>query len=372
MAIEVGTPSGGKKRVPTKEDNVMRGSLEEAIKFERHRQMAKQVVDDEIRNQAGDEDVFIRVDWDDIEAATEVPLGPDGVLPDFGIAQLYGPAGHGKTILAYWILIRRAVAKRGCGIYECEMGQDRAKGFMLNLGAKWRDLKKISYYRAEDDGEVINLLMHGRALDRLMDENGEDTLLLDSSNALMTAAGLRDNDANDFRALALAALQPVATRGGLGILLDHSRKDGNALRGTSDKPAAGDFVVRVTATTRFSRGKSGVLRLECEKDRNGTIETDSTMDITVECEEDGSIRLKPGKWVGPSEDQVRQKVPAKKANKSAQWTLVNGVLESDGPSTVKHIAAKSGLSQSSVRGILNRGKEDGEFDKDDDNIWGRL
>ena len=209
--------------------------------------------------------------------------------------------------------------------------------------------------------------MHGRALDRLMDENDEDTLLLDSSNALMTAAGLRDNDANDFRSLALAALQPVSIRGGLGILLDHSRKDGDGQRGTSDKPAAGDFVVRVTATTRFARGRSGFVRLRCEKDRNGTIETNSIMDIAVECEEDGSIKLKPGKWRGPNEDQVKQAMPHVK--KSVSWIKVDSVLDTDGPSTVNHIAAKAGISASSVRGILNRGKESGDFDKDEDDIW---
>jgi hypothetical protein len=240
-------------------------------------------------------------------------------------------------------------------------------GLFINLGAKRADFRKISYYQSSDDPSyIVNLALHGRALDEVLYDNGEDMLTLDASNALMTTARLNENDAEDFRRFMLATLQPVANRNGLGILLDHKTKDGASQRGTSDKPAAGDFSISVESKDRFSRGVSGTMLLTCEKDRNGAVETGSKMLIRVECGRDGSIRLKPGKWIGRGEHDVNEQVKQGVSDAKTQ-ALIKKFLKDNGPTTAAAIAESLNRSTSSVRNALIRGKDNGTFCKNEDN-----
>ena len=329
-------------------------------------------LNEEEKQQGGDDDIFVHSDWDDIEAVTEVPLGIDGILPESGVVWLHGPAGHGKTILAYWVLLRYSRANYTSGVYECEMGQERSKGLFLNLGAKWRNLRKIHYYRADDPTDIIDLVAHGRALDRRLRAVDSDVLLYDAANPLMAAAviagkRLSENEASDVRTFVNTAMRPVTIRGGLAIILDHDKKDGNGQRGSSDKPASGDVILSVKATTRFARGRNGVIRVTCDKDRNGTIESDSILDIVVVCEENGSIALKPGKWVGPSQDLVKQALDSAKT----QGKILKALSDS-GPMTPTKIAKETELSPESVRSALRRGckgKDDDKFIKVGDGEW---
>src|SRR6516164_11497265 len=159
--ITARTSGGGTRQLNTRED-----AQEQAVIFERHRRVAKRVIDEEEKHHTGDESLFIDSDWDDVEATLEVPIGADGILPESGIVWIHGPAGHGKTILAYWILMQYARSGFHSGIYECEMGQERSKGFFRNMDAKWSWMKRIHYFRAEFPDEIIDLALHGRALDR--------------------------------------------------------------------------------------------------------------------------------------------------------------------------------------------------------------
>jgi hypothetical protein len=326
---------------------------EQAIRQERHKRIAKRTIDKEEQTQGGDEELFLDWSWDEIEAVHEVPLGPDGILPESGAVWLHGPAGQGKTILAYWILLKYARSGFECGMYEVEMGQERSKGLMLNLGAKWSQLKKIHYYRAEDPTDIVNLVAHGRALDRRLRAAGIDILLYDASNPLMVAAELSENDASDVRTFINTAVRPVTSRGGLVIILDHNRKGGSNMRGSSDKPAAGDAIIALSTTKAFARGISGNIRLQCTKDRNGTIKPDATLDIDVTCEEDGSIELEVGKWNHISSD-VKQGIDNSKQDAKTQakvWRL----LYDKGPMSVPDIADEMGISTEAVRSALRRG-----------------
>ena len=95
---------------------------------------------------------------------------------------------------------------------------------------------------------------------------------------------------------------------------------------------------------------NGTMRLVCDKDRNGTIEVDATLDIEVECDEDGGIILKPGKWSNLSED-IKQSV----GDAKTQAQIAN-LLKQRGPLSPSKIGDVLGISVNSVKQALLRGK----------------
>jgi hypothetical protein len=352
------TPGGGTRRLNTDEDK-----QEQAVLFERHRRVAKRIIDEEEKHHPGDESLFIDSDWDDVEAVLGVPIGIDGILPESGIVWLHGPAGHGKTILAYWILMQYARNGFHSGIYECEMGQERTKGFFQNLNAKWTWMRRIHYFRAEYPDEIIDLSMHGRALDRRLQEVDADILLYDAANPLMAAARLNENDASDVRLFVNTSMRPVAVRGGLAIVLDHDRKNGGQ-RGSTDKPASGDIIIGVKSNSRFSKGQSGTITLTCDKDRNGTIETGAILEIEVECDKnDETIAFKIGKWSSISGD-IKQAV----SDAKTQAKIVS-IIKDNGPMTAKEISDEIGLGYEATRSALRRGASNNELVRNENKTW---
>lgn len=302
---------------------------------------------------AGDEDVFSEVKWDNVKPKNKIPLDEDGVFLTERIHWISGAAGDGKSILAYWKLVQLAKRRAHSAIYECEMGEDLVMGLLRNLGATDGDLKYIHYFKANEDGTVVNLVRHGRAFCAMLIRRGITALLYDALNPLLVASSLNENLAADVRAFVTATCFPIANSSGLVLVIDHTGKviKGQS-RGSSDKPAAGhvDLVLRKTET--FGRGISGAMELTCNKDRTGSILDGSRLTIKVEASPDGSLRLKPDMW----DWKLSESEPVRlRAGGTTQQKLVEFGRDLPEGFTPRQAAQFLGISEKSVGMSLGRG-----------------
>jgi hypothetical protein len=301
----------------------------------------------------GDEAVFTEVNWDEVKPKEVIPLDEDGVFLTERIHWISGPAGSGKTILAYWKLVQLAKRRTHSGIYECEMGEELAMGLLRKLGATEADLRYIHYFKAEEDGAVINLVRHGRAFCQMLIRRGILALLYDALNPLLVSAALNENIASDVRTFVNASCLPMAMASGLVFVLDHTGqviKD--RARGSSDKPAAGHVDIVLSKTEPFGIGISGTIELTCRKDRTGSIMSGSSLSIRVEARPDGSLRLKPDMW----DWQLQDAEPVRhRASGTTQQKLIGYGRELPEGFTAVAAAQFLGLTRKAVDVSLGRG-----------------
>lgn len=310
-------------------------------------------LDEEERSSAGDENVFIEVDWKDVKPKDSIPLDEDGVFLVERIHWISGMAGEGKTVLAYWKLVQLAKRRTHSAIYECEMGEELAMGLLRNLGATEHDLKYIHYFRAEAEGTVVNLVAHGRAFCRMLIKREIMALVYDALNPLLVAAEKNENVAADVRAFVSASCQPLAIAGGLVFVLDHiGQVAKDRARGSSDKAAAGHVDLVLKKTDQFARGVSGAIELTCNKDRTGSIVDGSVLTIRVEAGTDGSLRLKPDKW---SWELSGAKSKVSSPDLAVSRAAIVKLLRSEGPMTMASIASKLKKEYEAVRSCVRRG-----------------
>jgi hypothetical protein len=200
-------------------------------------------------------------------------------------------------------------------VYEAEMGPARVKGILLNLGATRDDLRHIRYFKALEDGSVIDLVRHGRAFCKGLILEETFYILYDAMTPLLMASGMNENSSTDIRSFVAAACTPMALASGTVYVIDHTgHTNPGRTRGSSDKWAAGDGEFMLSTVDPFARGRSGSIRLTCRKDRSGQIMAGSCLDIQVECAVDGSLDLKAGSWdtlelremANPTQQRIRE------------------------------------------------------------------
>jgi hypothetical protein len=253
----------------------------------------------EIRKQkklrsGGDEGVFrkIRIMPEDIKDAEQVEFSSSGLLLDVGVHRISGPPGAGKTRVAYWEIIQRVSSGQKWAVLDAEMGQVRYKQAMKQLGAT-DDIMGDIYYMDALEGGVPDILEHGRALTRLLQNGGYHGILYDSQITFLGASGVSENDAHEVRnwTVAVSGMPCV-------IILDHTgHMNESRGRGTSDKAAGCDVDLVLKPIRPFSIELSGSISLTVNKDRSGTMAVDSFIDIGIECLGLGDMDFKPGEWI---------------------------------------------------------------------------
>lgn len=341
-----------------------RGPIERELGRLKAHELARAELKAWMAEREGDEDAFEKADLLTAAEELKVPIGADGVFIDHGLAWLFGAAGAGKSLLAYWALLQRIRAGQKVAVYEVEMGLARVKGLLRNLGATDAELGLVSYYRAPE-GTVADLVADGRALARKLRAESISNLLYDAANPLLAAAGLNEDKAGDIRTFANTACKPITDRGGFVLVIDHSgHSEPNRIRGSSDKPAAGDFIVGLLGAQRFRRGVSGSFTLVCKKDRTGEVDG-MTMSVKVIADDDGSVDLEPDGWLDMSRAQPIQQ------GANTQQEIRLAIAKIGRPATIPEIMAETGLTRNAVRSALNRGAKRANpvFTEVDGGVW---
>jgi KaiC/GvpD/RAD55 family RecA-like ATPase len=306
--------------------------------------------------------------WDEVGDPPTFQAGPDGVFPSLGSVLIAGDPASGKSMLAYWAAIRYARAGLTCAVYDAEMGPERVKALLSDLGATAAETERIAYIAAPESGEIANLVRHAQALLDVTEEIGARLLILDAENPLMAASGLDSDKAQEVRKFHNQVVRPQVARGLVVLTIDHSgHGDKTRARGSSDKSAAADMVVTVEQTTPFARGRSGQMQVVCRKDRSGVQPRGATNLIVVKSAEDGSVELVPQGW-----DSEPVEVNPRQAHVSEELDKIYNILHSSAaPIGPREIAKRAGMSHQTVMRRLNHDldQEDSLFVKVEGGKW---
>jgi hypothetical protein len=239
----------------------------------------------------GDESLFRFIAADSIGEPEPVSLDKGGILLSRGIHRISGPPGGGKTRIGYWDVLARVHSGERWGVFDQEMGPERYKQAMIQLGASEDDLSRIDYIDTQDS-VTPDLIRHGRALTRVLTRRGCSGILYDSQTPFLAASGISENDPQGVRAWTIAACSGMSC----SIVLDHTGfSDDSRGRGTSDKGAGCDVDLYLKVITPFAIERSGKILLGVTKDRSGTLAAGSEMIVDVSCW-DGGMDFQPRDW----------------------------------------------------------------------------
>jgi hypothetical protein len=185
--------------------------------------------------------------------------------------------------------------------------------------------------------------------------------LLDSCAAMMTAAGLDENSANDVNRFWYGLLAPFCQDFGCSVLLtDHDKHGGEGgqsryARGSSAKLAATDVQFKLWPVHPFSRQQDGLLQLSVVKDRPGWLHRYFKVRVTR-----SPLALSFMKTTQPQPDEQQALSP------SCQQLLA---VLSDTPATIpqlveklsvvyghgmRHQQAQTSLSELAASGLADR------------------
>jgi len=192
-----------------------------------------------------------------------------GLLYPSGLHSLAGPPEAGKTTLAYSWAVELLEQGQRVVILDEESGREQVVDKLLGLGAAPHAAGLLDYlefpglrFDEFDVDELRHLLLTRRPA----------LVIVDSSSALLSAAGLDESSNRDaavaYRALLRCARESTAAV----VVLDHLTKDetaGRYARGAGVKLGLVDVALRLDPLKVFTREQSGLLKLEVNKDRRG-------------------------------------------------------------------------------------------------------
>lgn len=184
----------------------------------------------------------------------DLPYLVRGILPQRGVAAIYGPPGSGKTFLAMDLMFNLATA---CRVWFC-MPMKPAKVIYIPLEGRGGIKKRIDAWQRHTGLELGEQLQiwddHFRlddhtAIDELTDEAnasvGKGAVVVVDTLA-QSMAGFDENSSADMGAAIAGAQRLAAQVEGLVILIHHSGKDPTkGMRGHSSLLGAVDASIEV-------------------------------------------------------------------------------------------------------------------------------
>lgn len=271
---------------------------------------------------------------DDLDALPPVKYRTKGVLPETGIAALYGPPGSGKTFVALdagftvagdapaWFKHRVKPAPVTYVALEGEAGiAQRVKAWQKHHGkapGRFRVVTGAMDIRREADrAELAEIVLQA--------DMAGGVLIIDTLN--QAAPGADENASTDM-GLIVAALKDLQARlGGLVLVVHHSGKDATrGMRGHSSLLAALDACIEVTRDGdrrewKVAKAKDGI---------DGTAHPFRLQVIPLGFDEDGepitSCVITPDEM--PGEAVRRAKVP-KGGQQKIIWAALTEMLEAE-------------------------------------------
>lgn len=255
---------------------------------------------------------------------------------------LDGQPESGKTTLGLHAVALELRAGHTVVVLDEESGPEQTAERLRAFGLDAGDLVRLTYcaypglrWTPEQVDDLCEML----------DEIRPTLLLVDSSSAFLAAMGAEENDNSAVGSFYQRVLLRAARTTGTAVLvIDHPGRGGDSRysRGASVKLGLVDVAYKLDRRKPFTRESDGLLRLSVAKDRRGWLVRDH--DITVHTG-GGQLDL---------EVTVAATVAAKSddpLSRTARRVLI--ALES-GPATLHDLAARTGLSRSSLSGELNR------------------
>jgi len=259
---------------------------------------------------------------------------------------IYAPRGLGKTWFA--LGLATAVANgRAFGPWTPEAprrvmyvdGEMPCEALDARIGGMGES-KQLLVLNHEElfhyTGEVLNLATPPaqRALTGYLLAQGIGILFLDNLSCLFS--GMKENDADDWESV-LGWLLTLRRHRIAVVVVHHSGRNKETMRGTSRREDAAFWVIRLDETLREVNRKGTTFRSMFTKDRNSRAEQPN-IEWTFITQDDGSVTI--------------QTKPASSLDTFRQWV-------SDGLTSAEDIAHEMGLSKGAISRLAKIGIEAG-------------
>lgn len=244
-----------------------------------------------------EESLFTYVDMSTVGMPAPAVMAPSDVSISDGVNYIFGQAGDGKTRLVYWDILERIRAGERWALYDREMGPERFRLVMTELGATEEEICSVAYIATADTPDLIR---HGHILIEQLQRDGYDGIAYDCMAVFLGASNIQENDQTGIRRWIDSACRGMKK----AWIIDHAgHENADHGRGASAKIDAVDFGVHLIVNEAFSAGVDGSITLKVVKDRSGTMQKMSVMDIDIKTSEaqDGihPMTFDPGFWGKP-------------------------------------------------------------------------
>ena len=197
----------------------------------------------------------------------------DSMLYEGGLHSIAGAPDCGKTTLALWWAMKLLREGSNVLFMDEEGGQEIVTEKMAALGTTCDELERLEYVpfpgRKWNDADIADLVELGEEVKPAM-------LLIDSSAAFLSSAGLDENHAPDVTRFWSRVLTPMARQlKAAVVVIDHVKKDAEQAsryaRGSGAKLAALDVQIMVEMLRPFNLTQDGMLKYQVTKDRRGRL-----------------------------------------------------------------------------------------------------
>jgi hypothetical protein len=244
---------------------------------------------------------------------------------------LYGRAGTGKSFIALFAVVEALKAGQEVLYLDYEMSPRRVWDVLVNvLGVEPAVVQKqFVYHRVE--GSFGQSPAYGALLEQLLGEASSTALaVVDGVNKSMQQEGWNPNENGDVNQwLSLLPNRIVKRTGAAVVCIDHANHQGKLLGSVAKAAGVTGAIYKLDVHKGhvLGKGRTGVLNLEVEKDREGSIteiaEThfvrftysyhDMVARVTVKSGDDGRIRYD----IAPHPAQDEKAADRRKAKNSA-------------------------------------------------------
>ena len=196
-----------------------------------------------------------------------------GFLYKAGIHSLYGPPGHGKTIVALWASLECIKQELTVFYVDEENGPLRVGELLQSFRANTEELSALFKYLA-----FPGLTLHKESLEMWEAEVADKKpalVVFDSFADMLALSNLDENNSIDVTSWVKAVCEPVKRSGGAVLILDHVAKDGavTSARGSGAKQSKMDVAWGLKREKTFDRESTGVITLTRGKERYGVLQT---------------------------------------------------------------------------------------------------
>jgi DNA-binding transcriptional ArsR family regulator len=280
-------------------------------------------------------------------------LGVGGILLVSLLVWLFGEPETGKSLIAYDACLREMQGGRAVVLFDAEAGEADVRQKFQALGAT---AEQLQYLRVYDVGSVDLLQNPGWPLLRCQ-EVGARLAVFDSAGALLAAGGLAENENAEVARYIALVLLPMARAGVCTVVLDHVPKSDPHSRypiAAMVKLGRADLGYNVSALKSFARGRSGLLKLECKKDRSGWIGPGTEYGVYVTASDDGRLTLDASRMTTQQAAVARARVADERFR-----PLLGVLAKAKHPATTEELAGALELDRTSVSRLLNAAKDAG-------------
>lgn len=257
-----------------------------------------------------------------------------GVLPETGLAAVFGASGSGKSFLVLDALQSLAAGAdwfghrvKSCPVIYCALEGEggiagRVNAYRIWHGSTARNIRYlVQSFDLLDSGDVQDLAQAIKA-----DGNGVGVVVLDTLNR--AAPGADENDSKSMGQIIAAAKQLQTLVGGLVLLVHHTGKDASkGLRGHSSLHAALDAAIEV----RRDGDRREWLIAKSKDGEDGATHPFKLDVVELGTDEDGepvtSCVIHPLEEI---EDSIKKVMPPKSGNQRAIWDALGEIFRKAG------------------------------------------